>query len=162
MPLTTMTAIKSLQPKGKKYNRGCGDGLYLMVQSWHKGGQKYFYGEYRKMSCYIGKWGTNYNELSLADAKGKWLKIKECSIAHQQHPKNYGKRHYDRKYTLRNAIDDFLVDIALSVKPTTTKEYTYKLNTTILRWIDGETNINELEWDNKGRAKINKVLDNIL
>ncbi len=163
MTLTTMKQIKSLQPRDKKYNRGCGDGLYLTTESSKKGGNKYFYGEYRKQSCWIGKWGQNSCELSLIDAKNRWLKIKEWSIAHNKHPKDYkNKDNYNTSYTLRDAINDFLEEIELSVKQTTLKEYTYKLNTTVLTKIDERTNIIDLEWgDGCGRARINKVLDEI-
>lgn len=161
-PLTTQRAIHSLEPREKKYNRGCGDGLYLTTESIRKGGRKYFYGEFRKRSCWIGKFGTNPGEYSLIEAKNQWLKIKEWSIASNLHPKDYKNRdNRHSTYTLRHAIDDFLIEIAKSVKETTLKEYTYKLNITVLNHIDENTFIKDLEWDNNGRIKVNKILDNI-
>lgn len=162
MTLTTHREINDLELRDKKYNRGCGDGLYLRVEPLKNGHSKYFWGGIKNKSVWIGRYGTGPSEYSLKDAKEEWFKIKRWCLDHNEHPKNYKKRDYVAKtHTLRNAIDDFLQEISKSVKETTHKEYCYKLNTTVLNYIDEETPLKELEWDQNGRIKINNVLDKI-
>ena len=162
MTITTMTEVKSLEPRRHMYNRGCGDGLYLKVESIRRGGNKFFTGEFKRKYVYIGKCGSAPNEYDLKSAKNEWFKIKQWCIETNLHPKEYKNRNKASvTYTLRNAIDGFLENIAPSIKETTLKEYCYKLNRTVLSHIDEDTKLNDLEWDNGGRIKIKNVLDKI-
>ena len=162
MTISTMKEINSLDPRTKMYNRGCGDGLYIKVESIKRGGSKFFTAEFKRKYVYIGKCGSNPNEYDLKSAKNEWFNIKQWCIETNLHPKEYKNRNKaSLTFTLRNAIDGFLDNIAPSVKETTLKEYCYKLNTTVLRHIDEDTKISDLEWDNGGRVKIKKILDKI-
>lgn len=162
MTITTQKQINALEVRDKKYNRGCGDGLYLKIESNERGGNKYFWGCVKNKSVWIGKNGTNVNSYTLKDAKNEWNKIKQWAIDHNQHPKHYKNRDKaSLTYTLRNAIDDFLEDIQHSVKETTLKEYRFKLNSTVLKYIDECTRLKDLEWENGGREKIKRILDKI-
>jgi len=162
MTINTLTEIKSLEPREKMYNRGCGDGLYIKVESIRRGGNKFFTGEFKRKYVYIGKCGSSPKDYDLKKAKNEWFKIKQWCIETNLHPKEYKNRNKaSLTYTLRNAIDGFLEDIAPTIKETTLKEYCYKLNSTILEHIDEDTKLNDLEWDNGGRIKIKNILNKI-
>ena len=162
MTITTMTEIKSLAPRNRVYNRGCGDGLYIKVESIKRGGNKFFTGEIKRKHVYIGKCSSDPKDYDLKKAKNEWYKIKQWCIDTNLHPKEYKNRNKaSLTYTLRDAIDGFLHNISPTIKETTLKEYCYKLNTTVLRLIDENTKLVDLEWDNGGRVKIKNILDEI-
>ena len=53
MTITTQKQINELEVRHKKYNRGCGDGLYLKIESIKRGGNKYFWGCVKNKSVWI-------------------------------------------------------------------------------------------------------------
>ena len=67
MTLTSHREINDLQVRDKKYNRGCGDGLYLKVERLKNGGGKYFFGELKKKTVWIGRYGNGATEYSCTD-----------------------------------------------------------------------------------------------
>ena len=123
MPITTMTEIKSLEARDKTYNRGCGDGLYVKVESIKRGGNKFFTGDFKRRYVYIGKCGSAPNQYDLKEARTKWFNIKQWCLETNLHPREYKNRNTaSLTYTLRDAIDRFLHNISPTIKETTLKE----------------------------------------
>ena len=168
MPLT-QTQIKQLSAKNKKYNKGCGDGLYIRVEPIRLkkdgsigGGGKSFWGEYQRKPVTIGKFDPNNGGYSLEQARTEWYKIKEWSKVNNKHPKEYYKRdEISTTITFRDTVDVFLTEMKLHIKETTLKEYRNKLHNTILPLLDGDTPITSLEDDNGGRKLVMDVINTI-
>lgn len=164
MTITSQQQIKTLEKRDKKYNRGCGDGLYVQI---YPNGSKYFWGEVRKKnlnlgSTWIGTFGSGADQYSYKEVKSLWHEIKKWSIKELQHPKNYKKKDLqDLNYTLLDAINGFLLDIKDDVKEGVHREYSNKLNNQVLKYIPANTPIKKLEWDSNGRRIIKNAIDKI-
>ena len=164
MTITSQQQIKTLEKRDKKYNRGCGDGLYVQI---YPNGAKYFWGEVRKKklnlgSTWIGTFGTGANQYSYKKVKSLWHEIKTWSLKENQHPKNYKNKDTPvSNYTLRDAIDGFLLDIKDDIKEGVHREYTNKLNNNVLKYLDPSTPIKKLEWENSGRRIVKNAIDKI-
>tara|TARA_R100001443_G_scaffold116104_1_gene135614 strand:- start:444 stop:1694 length:1251 start_codon:yes stop_codon:yes gene_type:complete len=162
MTITTQRQVNALKIGEKRYNKGCGDGLYIKVEAEKRGGGKYYWGQVKNKTIWIGTNGDNVNQYNLKSAKEKWFKIKNWSIKNNLPPREYKKKErVSTTYTLRDAINGFLKNIAPTIKETTLKEYDYKLNRSVLNHISEDTKLIDLQWDNGGRIRIKNVLDKI-
>ena len=170
--MLTQRQIQQLKPDSKIYKRGCGDGLFVYVEKTYKGiegdkrgGGKYFKGRYKNSEVQIGKFGTSFNELSLKSAHSEWEKIKSWSVKTKQSVSKY-KNHQTQKiekesHTLKEAIDFYLSEKRMDIKPFTLQTYKNQLNNRVLGNLSPHTTLKELEWDNGGREIITKVIQQI-
>ena len=170
--MLTQRQIQQLKPDSKIYKRGCGDGLFVYVEKTYKGiegdkrgGGKYFKGRYKNSEVQIGKFGTSFNELSLKSAHAEWEKIKSWSVKTKQSVSKY-KNHQTQKiekesHTLKEAIDFYLSEKRMDIKPFTLQTYKNQLNNRVLGNLSPHTTLKELEWDNGGREIITKVIQQI-
>ena len=169
--MLTQRQIQQLKPDSKIYKRGCGDGLFIVVEKTYngiegdkRGGGKYFKGRYKQSEIQLGKFGTGFNEFSLKTAELQWQKIKLWSLENNQ-PVSKFKNHLIKKieketHTLKETIDKFLSE-GLDVKPFPLQTYKNQLNNRVLGNISHHTTLKDLEWDNGGREIITKVIQQI-
>jgi len=161
MPLT-QTQIKQLTPRDKKYNRGCGDGLYVRIEPKHKGGGISFWGEYKRKPVTIGKFDPTNGGYNLEKARIEWYKIKEWCKNNDKNPKDYYKKDVIKTtITFKDAVEVFLSEMKLHIKDTTLREYRNKLYNTILPLIGADTLITALEEDNGGRKLVMDAINTI-
>ena len=152
--------LVSLTPKLIPYKRGLGNGLSILV---NPKGAKYFTGRIKGQSVWIGTFGKKGSKLSLADAKNKFNEIKkhcyinEITFSEYKRKKNKTKK---EEWVLKDAVNHFLKECELTVKETTFKEYTRKLNQ-VLSLIDGQTPLQELERVNGGKEIIEDIISKI-
>ena len=152
--------LVSLSPKLTPYKRGLGNGLSILVDPK---GAKYFTGRIKGQSVWIGTFGKKGSKLSLADAKNKFNEIKkhcyinEITFSEYKRKKNKTKK---EEWVLKDAVNHFLKECELTVKETTFKEYTRKLNQ-VLSLIDGQTPLQELERVNGGKEIIEDIISKI-
>ena len=170
--MLTQREIQQLKPDSKLYKRGCGDGLFIVVEKTYKGiegdkrgGGKYFKGRYKNSEVQIGKFGTSFNEFTLKSAHSEWEKIKSWSVKTKQSVSKY-KNHQTQKiekesHTLKEAIDFYLSEKRMDIKPFTLQTYKNQLNNRVLGNLSPHTTLKELEWDNGGREIITKVIQQI-
>ena len=152
--------LVSLTPKLTPYKRGLGNGLSILVDPK---GAKYFTGRIKGQSVWIGTFGKKGSKLSLADAKNKFNEIKEhCYINEITFSEYKRKKNKTKKeeWVLKDAVNHFLKECELTVKETTFKEYTRKLNQ-VLSLIDGQTPLQELERVNGGKEIIEDIISKI-
>ena len=152
--------LVSLTPDLTPYKRGLGNGLSILVDPK---GAKYFTGRIKGQSVWIGTFGKKGSKLSLADAKNKFNAIKEhCYINEITFSKYKRKKNKTKKeqWALKDAFNHFLKECELTVKETTFKEYTRKLNQ-VLSLIDGQTLLQELERVNGGKEIIEDIISKI-
>lgn len=166
--------IKSLPTKEKVYERGCGEGLRILVEPQYQGkegnllgGGKYFKGRFRDRECWIGREGKGSDEYTLKEALEKWRSIKSWCKETGRPPKDFYndiKLKVEPNKTLQNAVDEFLeykTRGAFAVKEVTLNEYKNKLFNQVLTRIDGNTPLEDLTNKNGGRQKIMKVIEEI-
>ena len=152
--------LVSLTPELTPYKRGLGNGLSILVDPK---GAKYFTGRIKGQSVWIGTFGKKGSKLSLADAKNKFNEIKkhcyinEITFSEYKRKKNKTKK---EEWVLKDAVNHFLKECELTVKETTFKEYTRKLNQ-VLSLIDGQTPLQELERVNGGKEIIEDIISKI-
>ena len=152
--------INSLKPETKKYRRGVGNGLSIVV---YPNGRKYFTGRIKKEEFWVGTYGSQGGELTLGDAREKFNKIKDYCYKHEVSYTDYKRKKEKVKieaWDLNDAITYFLNDCKNSIKETTLKENTRKLKR-VLCFIDGKTPLLELEKKNGGKAIIEDVITKI-
>jgi integrase len=152
--------LVSLTPKLTPYKRGLGNGLSILVDPK---GAKYFTGRIKGQSVWIGTFGKKGSKLSLADAKNKFNAIKEHCYVNEITFSEYKRRKNKTKkeeWVLKDAVNHFLKECELTVKETTFKEYTRKLNQ-VLSLIDGQTPLQELERVNGGKEIIEDIISKI-
>ena len=169
--MLTQRQIQQLKPDSKIYKRGCGDGLFIVVEKTYngiegdkRGGGKYFKGRYKQSEIQIGKFGTGFNEYSLKTAELQWQKIKLWSLENNQSVSKF-KNHLIKKieketHTLKETIDRFLSE-GLDVKPFTHQTYKNQLNNRVLGNISPHFTLKQLEWDNGGREIITSLIEKI-
>ena len=152
--------IVSLKPETKLYKRGIGNGLYMVV---HPNGSKYFTGRIKRKEFWVGTYGNKGGQLSLADARSKFYEIKDYCFKHEVSYSDY-KRNKEKvkseEWNLNDAISKFLEKRKGTIKPTTHREYTRKMNQ-VLSLVDGNTPLKEFEWDNGGREKMEDIITQI-
>ena len=147
--------IRDLKSQTTAYERGCGEGLRILVESQYEGkegdllgGGKYFKGRYRDKECWIGREGKGSGETG-------------------RPPKDFYynlKLETDPNKTLKDAVDGFLIYKTKgihAVKEVTLNEYKNKLYNQVLTKIDGRTLLSELTNKNNGRQIIMKVISKI-
>jgi len=152
--------INSLKPKTKKYRRGVGNGLSILVDT---NGRKYFTGRIKKEEFWVGTYGNKGGELTLGEAREKFNTIKDYCYKNEVSYTDYKRQKEKVKiesWDLNDAITYFLNDCKNSIKETTLKENTRKLKR-VLVFIDGETPLRELEKRNGGKAVIEEVITKI-
>jgi len=152
--------INSLKPKTKKYRRGVGNGLSILVDT---NGRKYFTGRIKKEEFWVGTYGNKGGELTLGEAREKFNTIKDYCYKNEVSYTDYKRQKEKVKiesWDLNDAITYFLNDCKNSIKETTLKENTRKLNR-VLFFIDGKTPLLELEKKNGGKAIIEEVITKI-
>ena len=166
--------ITSLKSKTTAYERGCGEGLRILVEAQYEGkegdllgGGKYFKGRYRDKECWIGREGKGSGEYTLKTALEKWRTIKSWCKETGRPPKAFYynlKLETDPNKTLKDAVDGFLIYKTKgihAVKEVTLNEYKNKLYNQVLTKIDGRTLLSELTNKNNGRQIIMKVISKI-
>ena len=166
--------ITSLKSKTTAYERGCGEGLRILVEAQYEGkegdllgGGKYFKGRYRDKECWIGREGKGSGEYTLKTALEKWRTIKSWCKETGRPPKDFYynlKLETDPNKTLKDAVDGFLIYKTKgihAVKEVTLNEYKNKLYNQVLTKIDGRTLLSELTNKNNGRQIIMKVISKI-
>ena len=157
----TSKELQALMPKEKPYNRGCGDGLLVNVESIKKGGGKSFAGtmrqviggKKRQITVRVGR----VEDLSLKQARLKWLAIKQWAIQEGRDPREYKTKDLiiqEKSKTLGDAVDSFLQNKEGSIRETTLRNYRYQLNNQVFRCIDPGTSLKDLEWDAGGRSRV--------
>lgn len=94
--MLTQQDIRNLKPTDSEYKRGCGNGLYVVIDKKFVGkdgkkygGGKYFKGKFQGSYAHVGTFGNRYGELSLNDASEEWNTIKEWSKRTGQKVKRY-------------------------------------------------------------------------
>ena len=169
--MLTQRQLQQLKPDSKIYKRGCGDGLFIVIEKTYtgiegdkRGGGKYFKGRYKQSEIQIGKFGTGFNEYSLKTAELQWQKIKLWSLENNQSVSKF-KNHLIKKieketHTLKETIDRFLSE-GLDVKPFTHQTYKNQLNNRVLGNISPHFTLKQLEWDNGGREIITSLIEKI-
>jgi len=81
----TQKEMLLLTPPADRYQRGCGDGLILVVEPVHKGGEKSFLGRFRKqvngatkqIPVWIGVFGSKTGQFALKQARERRFEIRE-------------------------------------------------------------------------------------
>ena len=156
-------AIKELEPKNARYNKGCGtgNGLIIEIQSKRQGGTKSFVGRTRfrgkQIGVYLGGFGEGISQFkSTRKANEEWIKRLEWSYKNQKNPKEFNKKELFKTKTIGDAVEAYLKKKSHEVKPTSLREYSRKLHNFVLTKIDPATPLKELEWDNDvlGRQEI--------
>ena len=81
--MLTQHDIRHLKPTDSQYKRGCGNGLYVVIDKKFVGkdgkkygGSKYFIGKYKGSYAHVGTFGNRFGELSLNDAQKNGTKLK--------------------------------------------------------------------------------------
>ena len=151
--------IVAIKPTEKTFKRGLGNGLTLVVDRQYKGkrgnllgGRKYFQGRIKGTEVWIGTFGNKGGELSLRNAREKFLEIKDFCQKNGVSYAEYKRIKHRTKvetWTLQDAINNFLKDKKELIKTTSFIEYDRKLKQ-VLTLIDGSTPLKELEWDEGG------------
>ncbi|MEB3202655.1 MAG: Arm DNA-binding domain-containing protein, partial [Synechococcus sp.] len=156
----TQKEIALLTASADRYQRGCGDGLILVVEPVHKGGGKSFLGRFRKqingttkqIPVRIGVFGSKAGQFTLKQARERWFEIREWAKREGADPRNYGKTiPTETPKNLQNAVDGFLASKASSLREFTLKNYRLQLENQVYPSICPETLLVDLEWDNGGR-----------
>lgn len=159
----TQKEIALLNPTDQRYQRGCGDGLILVVEPKHKGGGKSFLGRFRKqingqskqIPVRIGVFGTKVGQYTLKQAREQWFAIRDWARREGADPRNYGKAiSTDTPKMLQDAVDGFLASKAGLLREFTIKNYRLQLENQVYASIPPETPLLELEWDNGGRQVV--------
>ena len=158
----TQKQIQALMAKDKRQQFGCGDGLNIVIEPFHKGGGKSFEGRYRmrvngtvkQIPVRIGVLGTRPGQYSLRKALAEWNEIKFWAKRENQDPRLFGKDQTPTfSPTLSEAIDAFLISKS-QLKEHTLNNYRLQLNNQVLSVIGGATPLAKLEWDKGGRQKV--------
>ena len=162
--------LVSLQPDSKTYKKGLGNGLFIVVDKVYQGkngsklgGRKYFKGRIKGQEVNIGVFGNSAGELSLKNAREKFYVIKDFCQKNEISYADYKREKEQRllqTWNLNDAINHFLKECKESIKPTTHREYTRKLNQ-VLSLVDGTTPLKEFEWDRGGREKLEDIITQI-
>ena len=156
----TQKEIALLTASANRYQRGCGDGLILVVEPVHKGGGKSFLGRFRKqingttkqIPVRIGVFGSKAGQFTLKQARERWFEIREWAKREGADPRNYGKTiPAETPKNLQNAVDGFLASKASLLREFTLKNYRLQLENQVYPSISPETLLVDLEWDNGGR-----------
>jgi integrase len=159
--------IMALAATSKRQQYGCGDGLNIIVEPAHKGGGKSFEAKYRmkvqgqtkQIPVRIGVFGTKPGQFTLKHAHQKWLEIKLWAKKENRDPRQFGKNiRQSSAVTMREAVDAFLLKKS-RLKEHTLKNYRVQLENQVLKVVDGQTLLNDLEWDRGGRQIIDSVID---
>jgi integrase len=154
--------IAALQPGEKRIQRGLGDGLILVVEPDQKGGGKSFVGRMRikqgglikDVPVRLGVFGTGPHQLTLRQAKDKWMEIKVWAKTHNQDPRVFGcseKEHSEK--TIMDAVEGFLASKD-HLRPSTLTNYRRQLENQVLSVISPETPLSLLEWNRGGRQTV--------
>ena len=152
--------LVALTPQLTPYKRGLGNGLSILVDPK---GAKYFTGRIKGQSVWVGTFGNKGSKLSLADASEKFNAIKEYCYENEITYSEYRRKKNKTKqeaWVLKDAVDHFLKECKLTIKETTFKEYTRKLNQ-VLSLIDEQTPLQELELVNGGKEIIEDIISKI-
>lgn len=159
--------IMALAATSKRQQYGCGDGLNIIVEPAHKGGGKSFEAKYRmkvqgqtkQIPVRIGVFGTKPGQFTLKQAHQKWLEIKLWAKKENRDPRQFGKDIYQSSsVTMREAVDAFLLKKS-GLKEHTIKNYRVQLENQVLKVIDDQTPLTDLEWDRGGRQIIDSVIE---
>lgn len=159
--------IMALAATSKRQQYGCGDGLNIIVEPAHKGGGKSFEAKYRmkvqgqtkQIPVRIGVFGTKPGQFTLKQAHQKWLEIKLWAKKENRDPRQFGKNIYQSSsVTMREAVDAFLLKKS-GLKEHTIKNYRVQLENQVLKVIDDQTPLTDLEWDRGGRQIIDSVIE---
>lgn len=172
MSISTDKEINQLSQLPKTTTRSCGDNLYVIWRPSVKKGGLYFTGRIRRKlagkwilpDCHIGRYGKGKGELTLKKARAKWIEIQSWCDENKIHPADYHRQeklNIQSLKTLKDAVGGFLDEKEKSIKPTTFKEYKNKLTNSVMGKIPPETTLQELEWDNGGRAIIQSAIKEI-
>ena len=158
----TQKQIRSLTPKEKRQQFGCGDGLNIIIEPAYKGGGKSFEGRCRmrvdgrmkQIPVRIGVFGAKPNQYTLRRALEKWNEIKYWAKKENRDPRQFGKQEQAPSHlALKDAIDAFLKSKS-HLKRHTLRNYELQLRNQVLSVIDGSTSLVEMEWDKGGRQKV--------
>ena len=111
--MLTQQDIRNLKPTDSEYKRGCGNGLYVVIDKKFVGkdgkkygGGKYFKGKFQGSYAHVGTFGNRYGELSLNDASEEWNTIKEWSKRTGQKVKRY-REHQQLKVCSSTTLQGF-------------------------------------------------------
>ena len=162
--------VISLKPKSTTYKKGLGNGLFVVVDKVYKGkngtklgGRKYFKGRIKGQEVNVGVFGNNAGELTLKNARDKFSAIKDYCHKNEISYSDFKREKEERQrqtWNLSDAIIHFLKECEESIKPTTHREYTRKLNQ-VLSLVDGNTPLKEFEWDRGGKEKLEDIITQI-
>ena len=156
--INTLADIKKIKPTTsvKTYTVGKGNSLYVKCRSIKDGGKMSFVGRLRhpitkKQLEETIEGGDIRIEnkkviaLSIKNIKEKWFVYREKKIEELSNPKKIieGK-------TLEDASKEFLKVKSSEILLSTVQEYTRQFNNTIFKYLEKETPLRELEWDNNG------------
>ena len=166
--------IRALAPEQSVYERGCGEGLRILVEPQYQGkegnlvgGGKYFKGRFKDRECWIGREGKGSDEYTLNAALEKWRTIKSWCKETGRPPKDFFynlKLETDPNKTLQDAVDGFLnykTKGIHAVKDVTLNEYKNKLYNQVLTKIDGRTLLSDLTNKNDGRQIVMEIISKI-
>ena len=162
--------LQSLKPESKTYKKGLGNGLFIVVDKVYQGkngsklgGRKYFKGRIKGQEVNVGVFGNKAGELSLKNAREKFFVIKDYCHKNEISYADYKREKEERiqqTWNLNDAINHFLKECKESIKPTTHREYTRKMNQ-VLSLVEGTTPLKKFEWDKGGKEKLEDIITQI-
>ena len=166
--LTELRRVLQTTPS-KKVKHGCGGGLHL---EHHPNGSAYYLGRMtiniegrsKRSEVHIG---TNKKDFSLKEAREQWQEMKRWSRENNREPKHYLNEVINNKvvipYTFGTAVNGFVnskKEGRDAIK--TWGNYDRIFKQTIFPLLPPDTPLECLKESRGGRAKINRVLDEIV
>ena len=103
--------VDALQPGEKQYNRGCGDGLLINVESVKKGGGKSWRGSMRFKGKQITVVIGSRKKYSLKEAQKIWTTTKCWSLENDRDPRDYKKKDLSDSSPKSSIVFGELVDV---------------------------------------------------
>ena len=122
-------------------------------------------GKWTLPDCHIGRYGKENGELTLKKSRAKWTEIQNWCDENKIHPAGYHRQeklNVQSLKTLKDAVNGFLEEKGKSIKPNVLKDYSNKLNNSVMGRIPPETTLQELEWDNCSRVIIQSAIRKIV
>lgn len=177
--ITTQKQVQALLQLDRRTRRACGNNLYVVRDPRSRKGGLYFVGQLQRSvfgkskpvarECWIGPYGKQPGQLSLAAAHKKWNEIKEWSLDQDRDPGEFWIHQKEQNeeqsaYTLGYAVDQFLHHKGQgpeAVKPTTLREYRLKLHNQVFALIPADTPLQHLLWENGGRVQVMNAITQI-
>lgn len=172
--IKTKKQIQELLQLDQRTRRSCGNGLLIVRDPRSRKGGLYFQGTLQRRvpgkskpvarDCWIGTYGVQPGQFTLASAHRKWNEIKEWSYVQDCDPGDFWKQQKQQQqsdHTFGEAVDQFLLFKGQKIKATTLREYRKKLHNQVMGQINPDTPLRLLEWENGGRSVVMTAIQQI-